>query len=59
MYASDHASFTVDGTDTETVQESNFDGVEVAGMMLLEDQSATTDTNKHKDVSAEVMSAAP
>lgn len=58
MYASDHASFTVDGTDTETVHESNNDGVEVAAM-FLEDQMATDDTNQDKDISAEVMSAAP
>ena len=34
MYASDHASFTVDGTETETVHESNYDAVEVVAMLL-------------------------
>ena len=57
LYASDHASYTIDGT--ETIRESNEDdGIEVSAM-LLEDQTSSTNEGEDKEKSLEVMSAAP
>ena len=58
MFASDHASFTIDGTEMTTGREFNVGGNDV-NAMLFDDQTTSNDDGEKSGKPVDVMSAAP